>query len=230
LSAATLAGSSRQLEEIMRSIIRVAATALALLAFTGCGAADQSRDSAAPSSAETARPSGASSEAAVPDPYHIGAADWAVDLEGAREFYAEMPATFQGGPVRHPGGEDGSSPGVTYGPVNTGVSAYSMETDEEIPDAKAVLAAMFGLGMVCDKATYRGTAEPIRGGLIPGFGSGEDIDPWWFACQVDGAEGAPNFRAYAVGWTSGDLGWLTVTPDERTSRELLAVMVDHARR
>jgi hypothetical protein len=46
---------------------------------------------------------------------------------------------------------------------------------------------------------------------------------------VDGAEGAPNFRAYAVGWTSGDLGWLTVTPDERTSRHLLAVMVDRAR-
>ena len=213
----------------MRSIIRIAMTAVAMLALGGCGAADRASEAGVPSSSGTPSTSDASPEADVPDPYNIAAVDWAVDLDGATEFYDQMPASFQGRPARHSGGWAGSSAGVIYGSVNTGVTAYSMETDKEVPDAKAVLATMFGIGMVCEKATYRGTAEPMRGGLIPGFGSGEDVDPWWFACEVDGAEGAPNFRVYAVGWTSGDLGWLTVTPDERTSRHLLAVMVDRAR-
>ena len=213
----------------MRSTVRVATTAVTLLALGGCGAADRAPDAGAASTSGTPS-AGASNQMDVPDPYHLADADWATDLDGAAEFYDQMPATFQGVPVRRPGGEAGSgAPGVTYGPANTGVTAYSMGTDEEVPDAKAVLATMFGIGMICDKTTYRGTAEPMRGGLIPGFGSDEEVDPWWFACEVDGAEGAPNLRAYAVGWTSGDLGWLTVTPDERTSRELLAVMVERAR-
>ena len=212
----------------MRSIIRVSLTTVAVLALGGCGAADRTPEAGTESS--SGEPSaGPSNQTNVPDPYRLAAADWAVDLDGAAEFYDQMPATFQGVPVRRPGGEAGSgAAGVAYGPVNTGVTAYSMATDEEMPDAKAVLATMFGIGMVCDKATYRGTAEPLRGGLIPGFGSDEEVDPWWFACEVDEAEGAPNVRAYAVGWTSGDLGWLTVTPDERISRELLAVMVERA--
>lgn len=214
----------------MRSIIRVAVTGVAVLALGGCGAADRAPDAGTSVPSGTPSTSDTSSESDAPDPYHIAATDWAVDLDGATEFYDQMPTTFQGRPVRRPGGETGgSSAGVTYGPANTGVTAWSMATDDDVPDARAVLATMFGLGLVCDKATYRGTAEPMRGGLIPGFGSSEEIDPWWFACQVDGAEGAPNFRAYAVGWTSGDLGWLTVTPDERTSRDLLAVMSESAR-
>lgn len=212
----------------MRSIIGVVITAIVVLALGGCGSTDRAPEAGAPSSSGTPSPSGDSPETNAPDPYRIAAADWPVDLDGATDFYDQMPARFHGLPAKRPGGEFGSSAGVLYGPVNTGVSAYSMEADAEVPDAKAVLAAMFGIGMVCDKATYRGSAEPMRGGLIPGFGSGEEVDPWWFACEVDGAEGAPNFRAYAVGWTSGDLGWLTVTPDERISRELLAVMVDRA--
>ena len=135
-----------------------------------------------------------------------------------------MPAEFQTWPVKHPR-YFGSSTGVTYGPASNGASAWSMEADKTVPDAQAALAMMFGMTMACDKTTYRGTAEPERGGLMPGFGSGDDIEPWWFSCQVTGAEGSPNYSAFAVGWTSGDLGWLVVVPDEDSSRDLLDVMI-----
>ena len=64
--------------------------------------------------------------------------------------------------------------GVHYGP-NDGVTAFVMSTDNEIKDPKAVLAAMFGLGAVCNKDTYVGTA-PYLGGPksqwgVPGIAS-----------------------------------------------------------
>lgn len=217
----------------MRTSVRTAAAALILLTLGACGE-DRATNAATPSSSETPSPSdtagsGTASPGGANDPYNIEAGEWAVDLGSATEFYDDMPATFQGWKVRHPH-YYGSSTGVEYGPVNTGITAWSMAADKSVPDAKAALAVMFGMGMACDKATYRGTAEPERGGLIPGFGTDAKVDPWWFACEVAGAEGAPNFRGYAVGWASGDLGWLTVTPDQRTSRELLEVMVERSRR
>jgi predicted small lipoprotein YifL len=221
------------LEENMRTSIRAAAAALTLLTLGACGE-NRAPNAATPSSSEAPSPSdtaerSTASQGAADDPYNIAAGEWAVDIDGATEFYDDMPATFQGWKVKHPH-YYGPSTGVEYGPVNTGITAWSMAADKAVPDAKAALAVMFGMGMACDKSTYRGTAEPERGGLIPGFGSDAKVDPWWFACEVAGAEGAPNYRAYAVGWTSGDLGWLTVTPDEQTSRELLEVMVERSPR
>lgn len=81
---------------------------------------------------------------------------------------------------------------------------------------------MFGMGMVCEKATYRGTATPMQGGQLPGLGSGKHPDLWWFACQAKG-EGSQNY--FTIGWTSGDVAWLVDAPDEDTSRELLDVMI-----
>ena len=217
------------LGETVRTSIRVATTALILLTLGACGE-DRALNAATPPSSETPSPSDTAgrrtaSQDAANDPYNIAAGEWAVDNDGATEFYDDMPATFQGWKVKYPH-YYGPSTGVEYGPVNTGITAWSMAADKTVPDAKAALAVMFGMGMACDKATYRGTAEPERGRLVPSFGSDAKVDPWWFACEVAGAEGAPNYRAYAVGWTSGDLGWLTVTPDAQTSRELLKVMVE----
>lgn len=217
----------------MRTSIRAAAAVLILLTLAACGE-DRVPNAATSSASKKPSPSDGAerrtaSQSGASDPYNIAAGEWAVDLDGATEYYDDMPATFQGWKVKH-SRYYGPSAGVDYGPMNTGVTAWSMAADKSVPDAKAVLAVMFGMGMACDRATYRGTAEPERGGLVPGFGSDAKVDPWWFACEVAGAEGAPNYRPYAVGWTSGDLGWLTLTPDEQTSRELLEVMVERSAR
>jgi predicted small lipoprotein YifL len=217
----------------MRTSIRAATAVLILLTLAACGE-DRAPNAATSSSSKKTSPGDSAerriaSQGGASDPFNIAAGEWAVDLDGATEFYDDMPATFQGWKVKRPH-YYGSSTGVDYGPMNAGVTAWSMAADKSVPDAKAVLAVMFGMGMACDKATYRGTAEPERGGLVPGFGSDAKVDSWWFACEVAGAEGAPNYRAYAVGWTSGNLGWLTVTPDEQTSRDLLEVMVERSAR
>ena len=209
------------------SHIGSATTAVVILfALCGCGNASPVADSQPPS--RTPSPGTADSPASVPtgakhDPFHIGAAAWPVDLEGAAALYDDMPAKFKARPVERLR-MGGGATGVAYGPGDAGPIAWSMEAGTDVPDAQSALAVMFGMTMSCDKTTYTGTATPDRRGFGPGFGSGKNTDPWWFACRVDGLEGSPNFRAFAVGWTSGELGWLTVTPDKRTSHELLEVL------
>jgi hypothetical protein len=149
-------------------------------------------------------------------------------MSGAAALYDRMPAKFKTRPVeRMP--KIKRMAGVAYGQQADGSMAWSMEAGKSVPDAQTALAMMFGMTMSCDKSTYQGTAIPDRRwGFGPGYGSGKHADPWWFACQVDGMEGRPKARAFAVGWTSGDLGWLMVTPDERTSHELMEVLAARA--
>jgi hypothetical protein len=80
----------------------------------------------------------------------------------------------------------------------------------------------------------------VRCGTAPQswFGGGPDLDPsgdydpdaepWWFACTIDGAEGDPGFTGYTLGWATRDLGWLTVTPDRGTSRDLVKALLQAA--
>ena len=82
----------------------------------------------------------------------------------------------------------------------------------------------------------RGNDAPVAwvmqsGKQVPDADRSGEYDPdggWWFACTIDGAEGAPNFTGQAVGWAVGDLGWLTITPDRATSRALLKAMREAA--
>ena len=210
----------------VRRIGTVATAIVILFSLCGCGSESSGADSQPPS--KTPSPGRTDGPTAVPrgaerDPFHIGDAAWPVDLEGAAALYDDMPAKFKTRPVERMPMVKGAA-GVAYGPGDVGPMAWSMEADKSVPDAQTALAVMFGMTMSCDKTTYQGTATPDRGGFGPAFGSGENTDPWWFACQVDGMEGSPKFRAFAVGWTSGDLGWLTVTPDQHTSHELLKVL------
>ncbi len=48
--------------------------------------------------------------------------------------------------------------------------------------------------------------------------------PAWFSCRIDGAEGAEDFSAQAVGWTSSKTAWLTVGPDDVAVRELVTAL------
>jgi hypothetical protein len=216
------------LEETMRSGIRVIGTvAVTLLALSACGAVDDTPTdngtgkAGSPRSPSTTRSSGSSERPESQgrgDPFNLSAGDWPTDLRGADALYEKMPATFKIWPVTRVRSQPGTA-GVFY---KSKADAFSMEASNEIPDARDVLSAMFGMGMVCDPATYRGTATPMQGGQLPGLGSGKHPDPWWFACQAKG-EGSRSY--FTIGWTSGDVAWLLDAPDEDTSRELLDVMM-----
>lgn len=217
------------LEETVRSGIRVVGTvAVALLALSACGAVDDTPtdngtgEAGSPRSPSTTHSSGSSvspkSQGHGDDPFNLTAGDWPRDLRRADALYDRMPATFKTWPVEHVRSQPGTA-GVFY---QSKADAFSMEANNEIPDARDVLSAMFGMGMVCEKATYRGTATPMQGGQLPGLGSDRHPDLWWFACQAEG-EGSRNY--FSIGWTSGDVAWLLDAPDEDTGRELLDVMI-----
>ena len=117
-----------------------------------------------------------------------------------------------------------------YGP-NTGITAYVMSPDNQVKDPKAVLAAMFGLGAVCNKDTYVGTAPYLSGPKpqwgVPGMesegASGAEGDLWWFSCKFMAPE-SKIYDGHAIGWVSGDLAWLVTTPDRNTTKDTIAAM------
>lgn len=213
-----------------RSAVRVVGTCAAmLLALSACGAIDDTptdKGTAKAGSSRSPSPAHSSGPSASPksrghgdDPFNLTAGDWPRDLRGADALYDEMPDKYKTWPVTHVRSQPGVA-GVFY---RQKAAAFSMEAKKpEMPDARDVLASMFGMGNLCDKGTYRGTAPPMQGGELPGLGSGKHPDMWWFACQATG-DGAPH--SFAIGWTSGDVAWLVDTPDEETSRELLDVMI-----
>jgi hypothetical protein len=86
------------------------------------------------------------------------------------------------------------------------------------------------MGFACKKGTYVGTAPQSRFGGGPDFGQRGTFDPdkgvWWFSCTIDGAEGDPRFTGHALGWVSGELGYLITSPDKRTARGVVQAMID----
>ncbi len=54
------------------------------------------------------------------------------------------------------------------------------------------------------------------------------MQPIWFSCRIDGAEGAEDFTGHAVGWTSGKTAWQVVARDERTARQLVTALHEAA--
>lgn len=83
---------------------------------------------------------------------------------------------------------------------------------------------MFGLGYVCAPDTYQGTIKPHREFSVPGSSGVDATTPAWFSCRIDGAEGAGNFSAQAVGWTSAKTAWLAVATDDAAVRELVTAL------
>jgi hypothetical protein len=75
-------------------------------------------------------------------------------------------------------------------------------------DASMMLAFMFGMNYGCARGSFAGTAVAIEGSHPVRPPAGSKVR--WFTCQVNGAEGDPGFRGYAVGWASGDIAWLVV--------------------
>lgn len=188
-------------------------------------ASDSATDSASDSPSRSVQ-----DEPDARDPYGVAEADWPDNLEDAKALFERMPKTLAGEDRKLPRFFGGAA-GVTYGRGNDAPVAWVMEAGKQVPDATAALSVMFGMTMACMKDSYEGTAPRSDYGSVPDSDRSGEYDPdggWWFACTIDGAEGAPNFTGQAVGWASGDLGWLTITPDRATSRALLEALREAA--
>jgi hypothetical protein len=121
----------------------------------------------------------------------------------------------------------GATAVVSYGQASLSVSQEYLTTDlddtgkEQLFSANNLLAAQFSLGLACAKGSYRGTMPRMKGYPGPGVTEKPLRRDVWFSCRVDGAEGDENYRAHAVGWTSGKTAWLVVAPNEKAVRELV---------
>ena len=155
-------------------------------------------------------------------------------MTAAGDVLAGMPERL-GGEERElmlpePDQAEADHAGVFYGGERTYVlvsdDTFSGEAGAppEVAGAQAKLAAMFGLGYVCDADTYEGTIEPHPEFPVPGYSEVEATTPAWFSCRIDGAEGAEDFSGHAVGWTSDKTAWLAVGPDDEAVRELVTAL------
>jgi hypothetical protein len=203
-----------------------------MVLVTGCG---KSSDATSADADEVVAGSSSPSRSPNPDPAEPATGDgagaafgvdkvtWPGDLAGAAALFDQMPSTLTGAELRRPRFFGGAA-GVQYGRGNSAPTAWVMEPSRGVRGAPSALAVMFGLTMTCDKDSYTGTIPQTRWGT-PDMDRSDSYDPdgdppWWFACTVDGAEGDPKFTGYALGWASGNLGWLTVTEDRASTRIL----------
>ena len=175
--------------------------------------------------------------------YGVDGASWPGSMQDARTLLAALPAEL-GGEARQylpklsdsedfegePAGAGDESAVVAYGKdlsllVSDDAMSGGPETPPEMVGAQASLAAMFGLMYACDMDTYEGTIERMPGGYPgPGMAAVDATTPAWFSCRIDGAEGAEDFTAQAVGWTSSETAWLAIGPDDAAVRQFVTAL------
>jgi hypothetical protein len=166
----------------------------------------------------------------------VDRASWPETFRGAQEVLTRLPDRLNGvaRETYANAGDDEDPPhdaGASYGD-RTSVTVFEAYRSNDPLDphhawgsATNVLAAAFGLGLACAKGSYRGTApRPRYPGAGPGSTERAVTKPVWFSCRVAGAEGDDDYRAHAVGWTSGKTAWLVVTPNQRTTAGLVGAL------
>ena len=141
-------------------------------------------------------------------------------------MFKRMPEELAGMRVRRGGDADGA--GVTYGTGGKSTVAWASRPSGEIKDPRDDLAVGFGLGLACKKGAYAGTAPQSSYGpvVVPAGARGADSVEglYWFSCGA--ALDEDGKRHHAIGWVSGDLAWLAISPDERTSKALIDAMIE----
>ena len=158
-------------------------------------------------------------------------APWPDDRKEVQELLDQMPERLAGKPMKGRPMIDGTSAQVSYGPANKGgITVSATSPDKEVKDPRTNLSVTFGLGSVCSKDSYVGTAPYLKGATsrwgIPGWEATRASAPddlWWFSCNFMAGEDK-TFTGHAIGWLSGDLAWLVTTPDKATTKATLAAM------
>lgn len=214
--------SSRQHSRIGSRLRGPIVAGLLVISLAGCGTGESGSTDGEQGAGTSAEPSAKA--------MGIDTVEWPEDFEGARALFKRMPeelAGMRGTP------EAAETLTLEYRAGEASAVVLGRAADEEIKDPRDALGAMFGLIFACEKGTYAGTAPQMQGEgeqAGPAFrlkGESPNLNGqlWWFACTVAGAEGDPTFRGHAIGWASGDIAWLTVSPDERTSQSLIDAMI-----
>lgn len=197
--------------------------------LVGCGQTDDGESTSAGRSATSAQTSAekASDAGSSDEAMGINTVEWPGNLQDAEALFDRMPDELAGVPVKR-WQAGGRSTGIAYGPAQDGATAWVMSTTKATKTPERTLAVMFGPGVACEKGTYSGTVPqaPYGGGpaLEMNSTAGEEL---WYACTIEtgGAEGDSRRTAHAVGWVSGDLGWLTTSPDEQTADSLIKELI-----
>lgn len=219
----------------------VGALGLALSLAAGCGQADDSSESAQTSATgATAKetPSSDSTKDTAPGRGSAGGAgesmrvdtiDWPLDVEQADDLLKQLPAQLDGmtltvKPVR------GGFTFARYRDGDRNAIVQVMAPSHGVKDPQSMLAVLFGMTMSCSKETYVGSIPAGYRGHVPGLPQSSDrqVPHGWFGCTVHGAEGSPNYTAEALGWTSKDAAWLTLSSDKKTSGTVVAELVKAA--
>ena len=218
-------------------MLALVASMLLLAGVAGCG--DEPTGSAKSGHKDAGSAAGAPSSRASsdtgtkPDPRALGidVVQWPEDRAGVRALLEQMPDRLAGKPMKGSPMIDATYAHLSYGPANKGgIAVLATSPDKQMKDPKTNLSATFGLGSVCRKESYVGTAPYLKGATsrwgIPGWeatGATARDDLWWFSCNFTAGE-VESFTGHAIGWVSGDLAWLVTTPDKATTKATLAAL------
>jgi len=200
------------------------------IGLVACGQTDSGDSTSAGPSATPSQTSSAdaSDTSASDEAMGIDTVEWPGTLRDAEALFDRMPDQLAGVPVKR-WRAGGKSTGVAYGPAQDGATAWVMSTTKATRTPERTLAVMFGPGVACEKGSYSGTVPqaPYGGGPAMETDSTAENRLPWYACTIEigAAEGDSKRRAHAVGWVSGDLGWLTTSPDEQTAESLIKALV-----
>lgn len=230
------------------SILRVAGVTVLATVLAACGSARPSATSSATPEASvvvSTAPSESSSSAqsqwsADGASFGVDDTSWPGSMEGARTLLAALPAKLSGQAREfmptlsdsEGGGneqEEGALAAVTYGQdlsvlVSDDTISGEPGNPPQVIGPQGKLAALFGVGYICDPDTYEGTIKVHPEFPVPGYAKVDATTPAWFSCRIDGAEGAEDFSAQAVGWTSAKTAWLAVGPDDAAVRGLITAL------
>ncbi len=191
----------------------------------------------APSESPAAQASHSSSDGAS---FGVDSTSWPGSMEGARTLLAALPAEMDGEareymPTLSDSEDgDGDQEGGELAALSYGQELSVLVSDDtvsgepgappEVVGAQGNLAALFGLMYICDPDTYEGTIKPHPEFPVPGSSEVGTTTTAWFSCRIDGAEGAEDFSAQAVGWTSDKTAWLAIGPDDAAVRGLITAL------
>jgi hypothetical protein len=175
----------------------------------GCAATD---------TAERLKASGAGSEGGDPQALGVDVVDWPTTVAGASRLLTEMPTQIAG--VR----------GGSYPRQRPAVAQYGEEYYLELNGPSSVGSALetlslvgFGLGFPrCVAGTYAGTI-PSKDGARPDPSRKPPAHPAWFSCRL--APTGRTFMGHAVGWVSGDVGWLALARTRGEVRALVRALI-----
>ena len=217
--------------------VAVVATALVACGSSGPSAAPKDRVEAATGPSQSPAPAGAQWSADGAS-YGVDRTSWPGSMEDARTVLEALPAEMDGKareymPTLSDSEEGGSEQeGGEMAALSYAQDLSVLVSDDTIPPglppqvdgAQANLAAMFGLMYSCDPDTYEGTIERSPEWAVPGMSEVDATSTAWFSCRIDGAEGAEDFSAQAVGWTSSKTAWLTIGPDDAALQDLVTAL------